>query len=259
MSRIRKAVILAGGLGTRLLPLSRAIPKEMLPLGPKPILHYIVDELRGGGIEDVIIVSRKGKTAIAEYFDGEADVRVVEKDKALGPGHSLLVVQEYLGEDHFLVAYGDSPIAGETLPVFIRKLLDTHLSLLADVVVAVQKVPHSETHLRGIVQTASPIDEARPAPVTGFVEKPIPSESPGIWGVAGRVVFGPAIYDALNITATQASGEILLADTLKQMISEGRRVYALPLSEGLRRFDTGSLEGYFEAFRVFSKTNHRKR
>jgi UTP--glucose-1-phosphate uridylyltransferase len=256
-NRIRKGVILAGGLGTRLLPLTRAIPKEMLPLGAKPILHHIVDELRGAGIEQVIIVSRKGKGAIADYFEREPGVRVIEKNEAKGPGHSVLIAWEHIGEENFLVAFGDSPYAGAAPRKFIRKMLDVHASQRADVVVAVHKVPRGETHLRGMIRTSDPLDALKPALVNALVQKPKPSESPGHWGVAGRYIFAPVIFDALHTVASRAKGEILLADAINHMLGAGARVVALPVSEGLRRLDTGGLEGYFKAFQVFAKEYHR--
>ena len=254
---IRKGVILAGGLGTRLLPLTRTVPKEMLPLGPKPILHHIVDELKEAGIEDVIIVSRKGKGAIADYFADEPGVRIIEKDEAKGPGHSVLIVQQHIGEENFLVAFGDSPYAGAAPGNFIRKMLDVHASQRADVMVAVQKVPRSETHLRGMIGTSGPLDARKPALVTALVQKPKPSESPGRWGVAGRYIFAPAIFDALHTVASRAKGEVLLADALNHMLGAGARVVALPMSEGLLRLDTGTLEGYFKAFQLFAKEYQR--
>jgi UTP--glucose-1-phosphate uridylyltransferase len=257
MSRIRKAVILAGGLGKRLMPLTRTIPKEMLPLGPKPILHHIVDELRGSGVEEIIIVSRKGKDAISEYFEGERDVRIIEKDKALGPGHSLMIVREHLGSDGFVVAFGDSPFAGKAPQHFIKKMISTHQALQAAVLIAVQKVPREETHLRGMVETVIPLDGESPAIVTALVQKPDPSASPGNWGVAGRYVFSPDIFDALSVVAGQATREILLADAVKHMLGQGLRVYALPVSQGLRRLDTGRYEGYLDACHVFSENDHQ--
>jgi UTP--glucose-1-phosphate uridylyltransferase len=258
-SRIRKGVILAGGLGTRLLPLTRAIPKEMLPLGPKPILHHIVDEMKGAGIEDIIIVSRKGKAAIANYFGSERGVRVIEKDEAKGPGHSVLVAREYLGEESFLVAFGDSPYAGTAPEAFIQKMLDVHSSMRADAVVAAQKVPRSEMHLRGMIETANSLDDGDPVLVTALVQKPKPSEAPGHWGLAGRYVLTPSIFDALHVVASRADGEILLVDALNQLLAEVRRVIALPLDETIRRLDTGGLEGYFEAFQIYLDDHHHNR
>lgn len=257
MARIGKAIILAGGLGTRLLPITHAVPKEMLPLGRKPILHYIVDELKGAGIEEVIIVSRKGKTAISEYFKREQGVRIIEKEKALGPGHSVLAAREYIGDENFLVAFGDAPYAGAAPEEFIRKMLDTHLSLRPSAVVAAQKVPRSESHLRGIIETAGPLEEGKPALVASLVQKPMPSVSPEIWGLAGRFVLAPAVFGALEAVASRAESEILLVDAIDYMLREGARMIALPLGEGLHRYDTGSWEGYFEAFQKFSSDYHR--
>ncbi len=256
-NRIRKAVILAGGMGTRLLPITRAVPKEMLPLGSKPILQYIVDEMKGAGIEEIIIVSRKDKSAITEYFRSDPGVRIIEKEKALGPGHSVIFARDWIGDESFLVAFGDSPFAGANPGEFIRKMLYAHLSLRPDAMVAAQKVPPRETHLRGMIETADSLNEGVPALVTALIQKPDPSESPGEWGVAGRYIFSYDIFDALHVTAARAKGEILLADAVKYMLAQNQRVIALPVSKGLRRLDTGGLEGYFEAFQMFSSDYRR--
>jgi UTP--glucose-1-phosphate uridylyltransferase len=250
-SGVRKGVVLAGGLGTRLLPLTRDVPKEMLPLGPRPILHHIVEELKRAGIEDIIIVSRKGKRAIADYFEGEPGIRIVEKNKAKGPGHSVLVARKHLANESFLVAFGDSPYAGTAPESFIRKMLDVHSANKADAVLAAQKVPRNETHLRGMIETAGSLDDGSPAVVTAFVQKPKASEAPGRWAAAGRYVLAPSVFDALHTVAARTEGEILLADAFKHMLATGRRMLALPLDAGVRRFDTGGLEGYFEAFQAF--------
>ncbi len=253
MYQIRKAVILAGGLGTRLMPLTRAIPKEMLPLGAKPIVQHIVDEFRAAGLEEILIVSREGKSAIEEHFAGEHGVRVLIKKEALGPGHSVLFAREFLEDESFLVAFGDAPIGGKRAKEFVLDLLRVHESLQAAAVLSVVRIPEGEIHLRAIVRPAGSLKAGVAVPITELVQKPRVSKAPSRWAVAGRYTFSPVLLDSLQVVASRAAGEILLADAIRHALAEERRVYALPLPKGLHRFDTGTLEGYFRAFQAFAR------
>jgi UTP--glucose-1-phosphate uridylyltransferase len=234
------------------MPLTRAVPKEMLPLGTKPILQHIVDELRSAGLREIFIVSSAGKAAITEHFASMEGVTVFAKAEALGPGHSVLCAREFIENEDFLVAFGDAPFSGNPGEAFLPKMLHMHESEKAGAVLAVDLVPAAEVHLRAVVTTSEAPVRGVPTGVTGIVQKPSHIETSSAWAVTGRYTFGPEVFDALDLVASRASGEILLADAIHHMLSEGRSVFALPLDEGLRRFDTGHLDGYVEAFRAFT-------
>lgn len=254
MSRITKGVVLAGGLGRRLMPLTRAIPKEMLPLGTKPVIEHIVDDLKGAGLASVLIVTRKEKMSIAKHFSGDPVVEIVNKDEALGPGHSVLAVGSRLEGESFVLAFGDAPIGGPRARDLIPALIETHDSFDASVVTAVTAVSAQESHLRGIVELAHEPNPGEPTPVVRLLQKPDPSETRSRWAVAGRYTFSPAIFDALREVVKRTPGEILLADAIALMLARGQRMYTVTLSDEQRRFDTGSFHGYAEAFRYFSES-----
>ena len=252
MTRPFKAVIPAGGHGTRLLQLTRTTPKEMLPLGSKPVLQHIVDELRASAVEEIVIVSRMGKDTIREHFAGQPRVRVIEKQEALGVGHSILFAREFLEDRDFVVAFGDSPLGGPGAHGLVPAMMRVHAAERADCVAAVARVPESEFHLRAIVAlTGEPRPDA-PAPVTDLYDKPLPGEARGDWAIAGRYTFGPAVFDAIERGAASVEGEIGLAEALRVLMREGRRVLAVPLGSGQVRYDVGNKEGYREAARDFS-------
>ena len=224
----------------------------MLPLGDKPILQYIVDELKTAGLEDILIVSREKKPGIARYFAGISGVSVLEKRKARGPGHSVLVAREFAGGENFLVAFGDAPFLGNPGKSFLPKMTAFHDSEQAAAVMAVDEIPVYDIHLRAIVSlTGIPVRGA-PIAVSHIMQKPTRQEAKSRWAVTGRYTFSSAVFDALSAISSSITGELLLVDAIQHMLTEGRGVYAIPLDEGLRRFDTGSIEGYVEAFRAFT-------
>lgn len=224
----------------------------MLPLGTKPILQHIVEELRTAGLEEIIIVSREGKSAIANHFAGENDIRILMKKGAKGPGHSVMFAREFLGDESFLVAFGDAPYRGARVNEFLLQLLNAHESLQASAVLAVARAPLNEIPLRAVVKPEGSLKPGVASPVADLVQKPGPSEAPSNWAVAGRYTFNPAVLDSLADIASRATGEILLVDAIKHMMAQGQRIYALPLGESQHRFDTGSLEGYLRAFRAYA-------
>jgi UTP--glucose-1-phosphate uridylyltransferase len=253
MKKITKGIILAGGLGTRLQPLTKDVPKEMLPLGTRPILEHIVEELRAAGLEELIIVTREEKQAIADRFAGERDVRIVTKKEALGPGHSVLCAREFLEGHGFALAFGDAPLHGPHAGELVPCMIGAHESLGAACVIAVQRTPKDETHLRGIIEPECELTPGVATLVAGLHQKPDPDVAPSDWAAAGRFVYGPTVFKALDTIRAGARGEILLADALKHMLHEGEPVYAIALGKGQRRFDTGTVEGYAEALEVFKQ------
>lgn len=269
--RVRKAVFPAAGLGTRFLPATKAQPKEMLPLVDKPIIQYGVEEALASGIDNIIIVTGRGKNSIEDHFDvsyelekileekGKTDLLKVVRDisdmihvsyirqkEALGLGHAVLMARELVGDEPFAVLLADDVIDAP-VPV-IRQMLDVY-EATGGSVIAVQSVPREAISSYGVVKIA-----AQAAPhgsfagpvhrITDLVEKPRPADAPSDLAVVGRYILTPRIFACLEQTARGAGGEIQLTDALRQM-AQAEPMYAL-VFQG-RRHDTGDKLGFLEA------------
>jgi len=261
---IRKAVFPAAGLGTRFLPATKAQPKEMLPLVDKPIIQYVVEEAAASGIESIIIVTGRGKTAIENHFDvafeleqlleqrrkvdllkeirsitDMINVSYVRQKEPLGLGHAILMARDLVGDEPFAVFLGDDVIEAE-VPV-MRQMIDVYQKLRCPIV-AVERVSRKRTSDYGIVA-------ARPAgnhlyQVTDLVEKPSPEEAPSDLAIIGRYILTPDIFKHLEATAAGRGGEIQLTDGLRSLLRR-RRIYAYRFSG--RRYDTGDKLGFLKA------------
>ncbi|MCL6559533.1 MAG: UTP--glucose-1-phosphate uridylyltransferase GalU [Firmicutes bacterium] len=262
--RVRKAVIPAAGLGTRFLPATKAQPKEMLPLIDRPIIQYIVEEVVNSGIEDILIITGRGKRAIEDHFDRcleleyylrakdkedwlseirriatMANIHYVRQREPRGLGHAVLCARSFIGEEPFAVLLGDDVVTGGKL------CLTQMLEVFAEVkstVVAVQKVPLKEVSKYGIISG----EEIRPRifAVRDLVEKPSPEEAPSRWGVTGRYILTPRIFSILEETRPGAGGEIQLTDALRVLARE-EQVFGYAFSG--RRYDAGDKLGYLIA------------
>ncbi len=263
-ARIRKAVFPAAGLGTRFLPATKAQPKEMLPLVDKPIIQYVVEEAVASGIESIVIVTGRGKTAIENHFDvayeleqllerrhkldllkevrsisDMINVSYVRQKEPLGLGHALLMARDLIGDEPFAVFLGDDVIEA-TVPV-MRQMIEVYEKRRAPIV-AVEKVSRQRTSDYGIVA-------ARPAGghlylVTDLVEKPSPEEAPSDLAIIGRYILTPDIFPHLERTAAGRGGEIQLTDGLRSLLRR-RRIYAYRFQG--RRYDTGDKLGFLKA------------
>lgn len=270
--RIRKAVIPAGGLGTRFLPATKAIPKEMLPIVDTPTIQYIVEEAVKSGIEDIVIITGRTKRAIEDHFDKTAELedtlRRTQKEKELaqmeaissmanmiyvrqkeplGLGHAVLSAREAVGDEPFAVLLGDDIVAGEQ-PA-LSQLLDV-FSQYGAPVVGVQQVPWEETRKYGVIK-GSPAGE-RLYRVEGLVEKPDPAAAPSNLAIMGRYILTPDIFDVLAETERGVGGEIQLTDALNTLQSR-QPMYACEF--GGRRYDVGDKLGFLEATCEFALTN----
>ena len=271
----RKAVVPAAGLGTRLLPATKSVPKEMLPVVDRPVLHYVLEEALGAGLDDVLLVTGRGKRAVEDYFDhapelaaaleadGKADragsigvvpdggrVHYVRQREPLGLGDAVLHARSHVGGASFCVLLGDSLLAPDA-PAELARLIRAHEETGAPVV-ALEPVPRAETPRRGIVRLADGAEEATPdAPVriTGFVEKPDPADAPSRLSVAARYVLGPQIFPLLERTEPGVGGEIQLTDAL-DALARRRPVYGLRIRG--RRYDIGNLADYARTFLAFA-------
>ena len=270
---ITDAVIPVGGLGTRLLPATRSLPKEMLPLVDKPAVQYVVEELQSAGIERILFVTGRRKRAIEDHFDADPEleravgdagspvggVRIVytRQREPLGVGDALRYADRFGGEGPIVAAFGDAIISApaDGRPGIVRRLIDAYQSHSASAAVAVQEVPAELVSRYGIVAAGAPAGEA--FEVADVVEKPDAGSAPSRIAVMGRYVLGPEVFRALSQTLPGAAGEVQLSDALRQVVRDGGRLLAVPLGPGERRFDVGTLESYCEAFLEYALSDER--
>ncbi|WP_340002309.1 UTP--glucose-1-phosphate uridylyltransferase GalU [Oceanobacillus sp. FSL K6-0127] len=271
MKTVKKAIIPAAGLGTRFLPATKAMPKEMLPIVDKPTIQYIVEEAIESGIEDIIIVTGKGKRAIEDHFDHnfELEDNLVKKEKfdilekvnyasnvdlhyirqkdPKGLGHAVWCARKFIGNEPFAVLLGDDIVQAETpgLRQLIQQYEETQCS-----VVGVQQVADNQTHRYGIVDPST--IEGRRYQVNNFVEKPKPGTAPSNLAIMGRYVFTPEIFTFLDKHQIGAGGEIQLTDAI-QMLNEIQNVYAYDF-EG-KRYDVGEKLGFIKTTIEFALDN----
>jgi UTP--glucose-1-phosphate uridylyltransferase len=235
------AVIPAAGRGTRLLPLTRALPKELLPLGRRPVLDHVVAELGDAGITHAVLVTARGKTALVDHLDGhEARVRIaaVRQPEPRGLGDAVRCAEGLTGDGPFVVALGDALVD----PPALRDLLAAAGEPDVDGAILVERVPRDRLDRYGIVG----VDDA--GIVTRLVEKPVPADAPSDLAIAARYVLPHAIFGALAATAPGADGEVQLTDAIAGLVAAGARLRAVTIPPGGRRLDVGSPAGYVGAF-----------
>ncbi len=262
--KVRKAVIIAAGKGTRFLPITRSLPKEMLPLVDKPLIQYSVEEAISSGIEYVIMVTAQGKSSMEDYFDrcveleyfleqkgdtsrlenmrelsGMVDVCYVRQKEQKGLGHAVLTARDIVGDEPFAVMLPDD-IIDSKVPS-LKRMMDIFAKYKAGVV-AVEHVSDEDTSRYGIVETR-PVS-GRIYEATKLMEKPTPEETSSRLGIVGRYIFTPEIFDAITETAPGAVNEIQITDAM-QLLLQSQKFYAYEL-EGVR-YDTGTPAGWLKA------------
>lgn len=257
---VKKAIIPAAGLGTRFLPATKAMPKEMLPIVDKPTIQYIVEEAIASGIEDIIIVTGKGKRAIEDHFDNnfelednlikkgkldllekvkqpaKVDIHYIRQKEPLGLGHAVWCARKFIGNEPFAVLLGDDIVQAEK-PA-LRQLIE-QFEETGNSIVGVQKVKDEETHRYGIVDPVS--IEDRRYQIHSLVEKPEPGTAPSNLAIMGRYVLTPGIFHFLEAHEKGAGGEIQLTDAI-QKLNHHQYVYAYDF-EGTR-YDVGEKLGF---------------
>jgi len=262
--KVRKAVITAAGWGTRFLPVTKAQPKEMLPLVDKPVIQYCVEETINSGIEQIILITALGKRAIEDYFDrsleleyfleqkGETtllkemrelsnlvDVCYIRQKEQLGLGHAILTARSIVGEEPFAVILPDDIIDSQ-IPT-LKQMIEIYEQYKSSVV-AVERLSREEIIKYGIIEPRKISD--RLYQVLSLVEKPEPGQAPSNLGIVGRYILTPEIFDALETTPPGRNQEIQLTDALRLMLNQ-QAIYAYEF-EGTR-YDTGSPQGWLEA------------
>ena len=256
---IRKAVIPAAGTGSRLLPITNYLPKAMLPLGKKPVLHHIVDELQEASIDKIGIVARSNQTAIFKYFRNFPDVEFIIDDSKSGPGGAVLNAQKFVGSEDFIVVFGDSPIKGKKRGSYLNDLTKLKKSKNAAAVISTYNVPESEISSRGVLVFEEQDEINGPQKITNIIEKPSPQTVESTWVSACRYILDPSIFYALSAIGSAEEDEIQLTTAIRHQVQNGDSVWGYPLPRRLKRYDTGNFEGYFEAFSVFATENQKAR
>lgn len=261
MKKIKKAIIPAAGLGTRFLPATKAMPKEMLPILDKPTIQYIVEEAARAGIEDIIIVTGRHKRAIEDHFDSQKELEMVLKEKGKsellekvqystelanifyvrqkeqkGLGHAISSARQFIGNEPFAVLLGDDIVESEVPAV--KQLIDVYEETEHSVI-GVQEVPEADTHRYGIIDPLT--KNGRQYEVKKFVEKPAQGTAPSNLAIMGRYVLTPEIFDYLKTQKEGAGNEIQLTDAIERMNNDNQ-VYAYDF-EG-ERYDVGEKLGF---------------
>lgn len=252
---IKKAVIPAAGSGSRMRPLTDYLPKGMLPLGKKPVLHHLVEELRESSIEEIAIVCQSNQTAIFSYFREFDGINFIIDDSESGPGGAILEARDFVNNKNFVTIFVDAPVIGATRRHYLKKLIDISTNTEASALLAVYRVPEPEVSSRGIVtfKDDSVFNNSAPKKITDIIEKPSEDEVESIWASACRYVLSPDIFEALEKIDRDQKDELQLTTAIRYLIRENKTVLGLPLLEGITRYDTGHFEGYFEAFKVYAE------
>jgi UTP--glucose-1-phosphate uridylyltransferase len=265
VKRVRKAVIPAAGLGTRFLPASKAVPKEMLPVVDKPVIQYIIEGAVESGIEEVVLVTAAAKRAIEDHFDrffeleyrleaaGKHDLLeaarrpaemakfvMVRQGSPLGNGHAVLLAKEVVGDEPFVMLWGDDIVLGD--PPFVRQLMQAH-ERTGGSVVGVINVPPQEAVKYGVIEVAERLDD-RLVRASRIVEKPPRNEVPSNLAAVAGYLLTPDIFEFLEQTSAGQGGEIWLADGVQKIAAKGN-LYALEFQG--RRYDAGNKLEFLQA------------
>ncbi|MCI0379341.1 MAG: UTP--glucose-1-phosphate uridylyltransferase [Gemmataceae bacterium] len=283
------AIVPVAGHGTRLLPSTKSQPKEMLPVGRKPVVQYVVEELASSGMRRILFVTGPGKTSIENHFDINVELISVLREtgkeelleeleferkdlqyfytrqrRQLGLGHAVLCAQPLAGREPVVVALGDSIIGLNAQSDIVRRMTDEFERADADAVIAFETVLREDVVHYGIAKPRVGSNSWSESPTLGevfvlddLIEKPAVAEAPSNLAVAARYVFKPAIFDLLAQTPPGKGGEIQLTDAIRLMIQKGGKVLGLQLPASERRFDIGNFESYFQAFVEFALADPR--
>ncbi len=269
-NRVRKAVFPVGGMGTRFLPATKAMPKEMLPVVDKPLIQYAVEEARAAGIEEMIFVTGRGKSAIEDHFDRSVELEKIfaergkeheleqicgpmlspgqvaytRQQEPLGLGHAVWCARALVGDEPFAVLLADDLVMSDT--PCLKQMTDIHAEIGGNLV-AVMDVPREHTNRYGVLEIGA--ENGALVEVRGLVEKPDPADAPSTLSVIGRYILTPDVFEHLGRMERGAGNEIQLTDAMAKTI--GSVPFHGYRFEG-RRFDCGDKVGYFEANVAFA-------
>jgi UTP--glucose-1-phosphate uridylyltransferase len=256
---ITKAVVPAAGRGTRLMPATRSQPKEMLPVGRKPTIQHVVEELAASGLHEVLLISGQGKRAIEDHLDRDVardeekhqpwmDLRFfhARQSRPRGLADAIAIAEPFAGERPFVVALGDSIVVSRSRQSVLKRMIDVHAKHRPAATIAVEEVPWEAVSRYGIVAPRGKLDHV--FPIKGFVEKPSPSKAPSNLAAAGRYVLEPVVFDAIRRIKPGIGGELWLTDALKLLLDEGHEIMCVRLRKGEHRLDIGNFLSYYQAF-----------
>lgn len=279
--RVSKVVIPVAGVGAGLLPVTKSQPKEMLPVGRKPVVQYVVEEALAAGLAKVLFVTGRQKESIEEHFDrdtileqrlrdaGRTDVLdeisfaqaaaqffFVRQSRPTGLADAVAEAEEFVGDAPFLVSLGDSIIASDSPGRLIDRMIQCYQQNSASCVLALEEVPAEEVHHYGVAQLEQ--EGNRWSRVRDLVEKPEPGAEPSRLTLAGRYLFTPEIFASIRATPQiSRTGSRELTDAVRVLIGRGASVYAVKLDAGERRYDIGDFASYFRAFFDFALEDER--
>ena len=270
---IRKAVFPVAGMGTRLLPATKSQPKEMLPVGYKPVVQYVVEEMVEQGLSKFLFITGRKKRSIEDHFDAdpELEARLSGKDQVVdevdysaqgvefyyarqrrpdGNADAVRLAREFVGNESFVVAFGDTIIYSPDTPRVIERMVDSHERHQSVATIGVWEVPREETRKYGVVQPTGEIGDD--FAIRDIVEKPEPSEAPSCLAVAARYIFTPDIFSAIDSLEPGLGGELWLTDAIRILLQRGAPVRCVRLNGVEKRYDIGMPLTYYKAFADFA-------
>jgi UTP--glucose-1-phosphate uridylyltransferase len=273
---IKKAVIPASGLGTRMLPLTKTQPKEMLPLGRKPCIQYIVEELASVGVSQILFITGYKKRAIEDHFDkdnelnrtlsmsGQKDILeelayedldisyfYTRQSVQAGLGHAVRCAKDFVGDDPFIIALGDSIIYSTEKDCLLSRMVQQYEKDRSSFVIGTRRVPMEQVQRYGIIQPKGDPNGGI-VEIEDLIEKPSVSNAPSNLAIAARYIMPAKIFDALDRTSPGKGGEIQLTDAIRLLLKEGMKGYSVSLTDKEKRYDIGNFPSYYEAFLDFA-------
>lgn len=287
------AIVPVAGQGTRLLPSTKSQPKEMLPVGRKPAVQYVVEELAQSGMKRMLFITGPGKTSIENHFDVNPELVIYLREtgreelleelefertvpeyyytrqrRQLGLGHAVLCAESLVGDQPFVVALGDTILGLNEPSHIVSAMKKEFVRLHADALVALVAVSSDEAGNYGMVQFSGQAEETlpkshrqslgqEPIRLTDVIEKPAVGEAPSRYSIAARYVFSPIVFQYLKNLNPGRNGEIELTDGLRKMIQDDKKVYGMCLEPGKQRRDIGNVESYFRAFMELALTDEK--
>ena len=282
--QVQKVVIPVAGAGTRLLPVTKCQPKEMLPVGRKPVVQYVVEEAEAAGLKQILFVTGRQKTSIEDHFDkdpalaqllnqaGRSELLeelayeelavsffFVRQREPKGLADAIATARDFVGSEPFVVSLGDSIIASRSGAAggnLLERMIDCHLTNGAACTIAVEEVPIETIHRYGAVKPA----DAAPGDVfkiADLVEKPAPDQIPSNLAIAARYVLSPEIFEAIDRTVPDRRGELQITDSIRILAQQGRPVWGVRLGANSKRYDIGNFETYFVAFADFALADEK--
>ena len=255
---IAKAIVPVAGLGTRLLPTTKAVPKEMLPVGRLPAVHHVVEELAAAGIRQILFVTGRGKSAIENHFDDSGaayhlgyrergiEFFSVRQPHPPGTGTAVAAGEAFAAGEPFVLAFGDSIVRTSSGRPLLQRMIDSHLRHRTACTIGAYEVPEEQMHHYGIL--VPKVATAADSKLTAILEKPTPAQTSSRLAVSARYVFSPAIFAHIRATAPSPSGEVYLTDAIAALIAAGAPVRAVRLGTHEQRCDIGNHLSYFAAF-----------